>query len=118
MLYYELPKLPASVGKDDKLGLWLKLFSAKTEEDMQQIKAMEVPVMDKAIDTYRSITASQEFRELERMREISRYIEADSLYHAEKRGKELADAKWQAVVADKDAQIARLMAQLDQGADS
>ena len=65
--YFELPKLPAPVGKDDKLKLWLALFRAETEEELRQIEALEVPIMEQAIEAYRSITAASEFREMERL---------------------------------------------------
>ena len=56
--------LPEAVGTDDELKLWLALFSAKTEEDLEKIEAMEVPVMKQAIGLYREVTADEEFREI------------------------------------------------------
>jgi hypothetical protein len=61
--FYELPKLPASIRKNNMLLLWLALFKADTEEELEKIKAMGVPVMDQAINAYYTITASSEFRE-------------------------------------------------------
>ncbi|MDR1936419.1 MAG: hypothetical protein LBS49_12720 [Candidatus Accumulibacter sp.] len=43
--YFELPKLPESVSKDNGLELWLTLFSAETEEELLKIEAMEVPII-------------------------------------------------------------------------
>ena len=40
----------------------------------------------KAISAYHSVTASPEFRELERLRAKARHDEAQALYHAEKKG--------------------------------
>lgn len=45
------------------LLLWLSLFKADTEEELEKIKGMEVPVMSQAINAYYTITASSEFRE-------------------------------------------------------
>ena len=72
--------------KKDTLLLWLSLFRAETEEDLERIKGMGVPTMEHAINAYHSITASPEFHEIERMREKARHDEAQALYHAEQQG--------------------------------
>jgi len=117
MYYFELPKIPALVGADDDLLLWLTLFNAETEEELAKIEALEVSVMKQAIGAYRHVTATPEFREIERLRSKARHDEAQALKNAErrgeKRGEERADEKWQGVVADKDAEIARLREQLE-----
>lgn len=84
--FFELKKLPKDVTEDDRLLLWLSLFNANTEEDLEKIKAMEVPEMNQAINAYYAITASSEFREVERLREKARHDEAQALYHAEQKG--------------------------------
>ena len=63
--------------------LWLSLFRAETEEDLNRIKGMGVPTMEHAISAYYSITASPEFHEIERLREKARHDEAQALSHAE-----------------------------------
>jgi len=110
--YFELPKLPAPVGKDDELRLWLALFKAETEEELRQIEALEVPIMEQAIGAYRSITATSEFREMERLRSKARHDEAQALHHARCEGAREADEKWQSVVAEKEAAVAELREQL------
>ena len=65
--------------------------------------------MSEAIVAYRHVAASPELREVERMRSKARHDEAQALRNAERKERE----KWQGVVADKDAEIARLRAQLD-----
>ena len=108
--FYELPKLPEIVNTDDELKLWLTLFNAKTEEDLKKIEDMEVPVMSQAIGAYREVTATAEFREIERLRSRARHNEASALGHARREGyreaEETINAKWQGVVADKDAALA------------
>jgi predicted transposase/invertase (TIGR01784 family) len=84
--FYELPKLPASIRKSNMLLLWLALFKADTEEELEKIKAMGVPVMDQAISAYYTITASSEFRERERLYEKARHDEAQSMRHARLEG--------------------------------
>ena len=112
--YYELPKLPEVTDSADELGLWLALLNAKTEEDLKKLEDMEVPVMKQAIGAYRAATATDEFRQLERMRADARNREASALGHARREAIRETEEKWQGVVADKDAEIERLRAQLSQ----
>ena len=74
--------MPADVSDGDMLLLWLSLFKAETEEELEKIKEMEVPVMSQAINAYYTITASSEFREKERLRAKARHDEAQALHHA------------------------------------
>lgn len=69
------------------LLLWLSLFKAETEEELEKIKEMEVPVMSQAINAYYTITASSEFREKERLRAKARHDEAQALYNADRNAK-------------------------------
>jgi len=62
-----------------------------------------------AINAYHHITATPEFKEIERMRSKARHDEAQALYNARQEERE----KWQTVITDKDAQIAELQAQLE-----
>ena len=86
--FFELPKLPDDVSQENMLLLWLSLFKADTEEELEKIKGMEVPVMSQAINAYYTITASSEFREKERLRAKARHDEAQALYNAERKGKQ------------------------------
>ena len=69
--------------------------------------------MEQAINAYHKITVTPEFREMERVRSLTRHNEASALHYAESKGKQEERAKWQGVVADKDAEIARLKAELE-----
>jgi predicted transposase/invertase (TIGR01784 family) len=84
--FFELPKIPKTVTKDDGLKLWLALFNAKTEEELKQIEEMGVSVMTQAISAYRHVTATDEFKELERLRSRARNNEASALGHARREG--------------------------------
>jgi len=113
--FFELKKLPDDISDNNRLKLWLALFKANTQEELDKIKATEVKVMEQAINAYNTITVSPEFRELERLRSIARHNEASALRNAKDEERE----KWQGVLADKDAkladkdaEIARLKAQL------
>ena len=103
LIYFELPKLPKSVNIHDGLQLWLKLFDAETEEELKQIEILEAPDMQQAIEAYRSITATEEFRTLERMRSDARHNEASALNNARREGAAEERLKWENVVADKEA---------------
>ena len=70
------------------LLLWLSLFKAETEEELERIKKMEVPVMSQAINAYYTITASSEFREKERLRAKARHDEAQALHNARREAKQ------------------------------
>jgi hypothetical protein len=99
--FFELPKLPDVINADDELKLWLALFRAKTEEELMQIEKLGVTVMEQTIKAYRQITATNEFKELERLRSRARHDEATALRHAA----EVEREKWQCVVATKDYEL-------------
>jgi hypothetical protein len=42
MHYFELPKIPHTVESDNVLELWLSLFNAETEEDLDALANTEV----------------------------------------------------------------------------
>ena len=110
MHYYELPKLPDEITEDSELNIWLMLFKAKTIEDFKRLEDLEVPFVEQTIEAYRSITATSEFKELERMRALARHNEASALKYAREQGLEQGREQereiWQVVVADKDVVIA------------
>jgi predicted transposase/invertase (TIGR01784 family) len=80
--FFELKKLPADINANDLLLLWLSLFKAETEEELLKIEALEVPEMEQAIEAYRTITVTPEFKEMERLRSKARHDEASALNHA------------------------------------
>ena len=102
--FFELRKLPDDVSEKDDLLLWLALFRAETEEDLEKIKNMGVPTMEQAINAYYTITASPEFREIERLREKARHDEAQALHHAKLEGIQQGIQKG---VAERNIEIAR-----------
>jgi len=106
--YYELPKLPKLLNADNAKELWLKLFQADTEEELNEIEALEVPVMSEAVNAYRRVVSSSELREIERLYSKARHNEAAALRHA----KNERDEHWQGVVAEKDAENSELRSQL------
>jgi predicted transposase/invertase (TIGR01784 family) len=110
MHYFELPKLPDDITEDSELNIWLMLFKAKTIEEFKRLEDLEVPFVEQTIEAYRSITATDEFKELERMRVLARHNEASARKYEREQGREQGRKqereKWQVVVADKDAVIA------------
>jgi len=101
MHYFELPKLPKVGATDDELKLWLTLFNAETEEELARIEALGVSVMEQAIGAYRQVTATEEFKELERQRHYAAHNKASVLGHARREERK----KWQDVVSKKDVLI-------------
>ena len=81
-------------------------MKAETEEELAKIKAMEVPVMEQAIDAYCHVKATKEFKELERIRSYARHNEASALAHAAENATNIERKKWQGVVAKKDIALA------------
>ena len=110
MLYFEVRKLPKDIDIKNELELMLSLFRVKTEEELKQLEGLEVPIVTQAIGAYREVVVSPEFAELERLRADARHNEASALANAERK----RDKHWQGVVADKEAEIARLRAMLDE----
>ena len=94
--FFELPKLSGQVSTVCGKELWLKLFKAETEEDLEKIESLGVPVMSEAIQAYRHVSASPEFREIERLRSKARHDEAQALLNAKREERD----KWQGVVAE------------------
>ncbi|MDR1704619.1 MAG: hypothetical protein LBS19_08035 [Clostridiales bacterium] len=82
------------------------LFKAETEEELAKIQALEVAVMEQAIEAYRHITATDEFKELERQRHYAAHNRASALDSARREGVEMEREKWLSVVANKDAILA------------
>jgi len=64
----------------------MSLFKAETKEELEKIKKMGVPAMEQAVNAYYSITASEKFREIERLREKARHDEAQALHYAKQEG--------------------------------
>jgi predicted transposase/invertase (TIGR01784 family) len=113
MHYFEVRKLPRDVDVQNELELMLSLFRVKTEEELKQLEALEVHIVTKAIEAYREITGSREFKELERLRREALSNEAAALHHARYEAIRKNDKKWRGVVAAKDAEIAAAAADKD-----
>ena len=132
--FFELPKLPDVdlIDANSEKDLWLALFNAKTEEELEKLVSSGGEVMSEAVKEYRVITATDEFKYWDMVRERARHDEAQAISNAEKREREkwqkeverirekahhdeaqaISNAekrereKWQDAVADKDAAIA------------
>jgi len=113
--FYELDKLPPLESMNNKKEFWLKLFHAKTEEDLVNLSALEVPVMNEAVAAYKRVAASPEFKEYERIRSKARHDEAQALTNARLQEREIWQAEKEQLqneVEERDARIAMLEAQL------
>ena len=114
MLYFEVQKLPNGIDAGNELELMLSLFRAKTEEELTQLAATEVPIVKQAIGAYGEIIQSSEFREYERLRADARHNEASALAHARKETEQKVTEQWQSVVAEKDAALSEKDAALSE----
>ena len=126
--FFELPKLSQQINGACGKELWLKLFKAETEDDLAKLEALEVPVMNEAVQAYRHVAASPEFRERERLWSKARFDEAQALNNAARKAaqkaEERANKRWQrrldslatqneAALANKDAENAELRAKVE-----
>jgi hypothetical protein len=73
--------------------------------------------MQEAVVAYRQVTATDRFKELERMRMEARRNEASALDYARREERKLANAEFNIVIEEKDAAIEEKDAQLAQAAD-
>jgi predicted transposase/invertase (TIGR01784 family) len=113
ILVFELDKLPEEIDRTNILELFLRLFRADTEEEMENLEKLGVDEMTQMLNAYRDIVSSPDYIDLERKREMNRLDEGQALYHAKMVGKEEAAAEWQGIVADKDAAHAKIVADKD-----
>jgi len=86
MRYFELPKLRGNPDANNMIELWMWLFKARSEKALTKIDELGVKTMKEAIEAFRSITATSEFREMERLRSKARHDEAQALHNAEEKG--------------------------------
>ena len=102
--FYELKKLPKIDALDptSEKDLWLALFNAKTEEELEKLVSDGGAIMSQAVEAYRGVTATDKFKYLEILRERAAHDEAQALYNARMKEREI----WQDVIADKDAALA------------
>jgi len=95
--FFELPKLPNEIDKNDLLLMWLALFKAETEEEINRIDGLGVPELSEAVNAYHTVTTSPEYQEYERLMVKASHDEAQALYNAERRGAEKERKKWKSL---------------------
>ena len=71
--FYELPKLAGvdSIDTTSERDLWLALFNADTEEELEKLISSGGEVMSQAVEAYRGITATLELAALRAQRSNS-----------------------------------------------
>ena len=82
---------------------------SETQQKPKEMEDIEVPVMKQVINAYWSVIASDEFKEFERLRSIGRAKEEAVLAHA----RDEERAKWEKVIAEKDAVHAAELVEID-----
>ena len=63
--------------------------------------------MVEAVEAYRHVSASGEFKELERLRMRAKFDEANALSYARRQGARQEREVWQGVVAEKDKELTK-----------
>jgi len=101
--FFELKKLPEEIDENNLLLIWLKLFNANTEEELQMIDDLGVSEISEAITAYRTVTSSEEYQELERIYVKAELDERQRTYNAIRRA-----------TAEKDAEIAEKVKENDE----
>jgi predicted transposase/invertase (TIGR01784 family) len=111
--YFELPKLHGidSIDMNSEQDLWLALFNAETEEELEKLATGGGVIMSQAIEAYHGITATEEFKYLEYLRSKARHDEAQAIWNAEMRGAEAEREKWQSI-AEENERLRRENAEL------
>ncbi|MCL1987747.1 MAG: Rpn family recombination-promoting nuclease/putative transposase [Firmicutes bacterium] len=86
--FFELPKMPnvATIDTTSEQDLWLALFNASTEEELEELISKGGKVMGQAVTAYRSITADEQYKYLERLRDKRERDEAQALSNARDKG--------------------------------
>ena len=102
--FFELPKMHDvdSLDPNSEKDLWLALFNAKTEEELEKLVSTGGEVMSQAVEAYRGVTATEKFRYMEILRERAQHDEAQAIGNAVRK----EAAKWQSLIVDRDALIA------------
>ena len=108
--FFELPKLPSvdSIDTTSEKDLWLALFNAETEEELEKLIASGGEVMSQAVEAYRGITATEEFKYLEYLRAKTGHDEAQALNNARKQGAKERDVHWQGVAEENERLLQEL----------
>ena len=102
--FFELPKLQDvnAIDMASEKDLWLALFNAETEEDLEKLSQSGGAIMTEAIQAYHSVTATETFRNLEWMRQKAAHDEAQALANARRQ----RDEFWQGVADERDLAVA------------
>ena len=87
-----------------KIGLWLKVLAAETEEELTELKELGLSSMVEALAVYRTLTSSPEFLRAEHIDSKARHDEAQALKNAERK----RDEHWQEIIDKKDAEISAI----------
>jgi predicted transposase/invertase (TIGR01784 family) len=105
---YEVRKVPRDPDVKNELEMILSLFRARTEEELSKLEEKGVSIVSEAIGVYRDIMASNEFKEIERLRLRAGHDEATALEAARQKEREKLQrvlANKAAALADKDAAL-------------
>ena len=117
--FFELQKLEdiETLDLTNEKNLWLALFNAETEEELEKLVSIGGEIMNQAVQAYHNITATEEFRTIEWTRRKTEHDAAQAMTNAINNAEKRRDEHWQSVVADKDAILADKEMKLKKQAD-
>ena len=104
--FFELPKLASvdAIDTTSEKDLWLALFNAETEEELETLSQSGGAVMSEAVKAYHSVTTTDEYKNLEWLRRKTAHDEAQALGNARRLGEEhgakTERKKWQDVAKE------------------
>ncbi|MCL1865833.1 MAG: Rpn family recombination-promoting nuclease/putative transposase [Oscillospiraceae bacterium] len=105
---FELDKLPKEIDVSNMLELFLRVFKADTEEELEALEKLEVDEMKQMVNAYHDIVNSPDYAYLERRRLMDSMDENQAINNAVRK----AEKRWEGERSDMQAEIARLREQL------
>ena len=106
--FFELTKISKEINKDDITELWLQLINAETKEELEMLEQTGVAPIQKAVYVLHKMSEDEKIQEIARLREKAAFDEATAIHYERKEERE----KWQAVIMDKDSQLADMGSQI------
>lgn len=85
--FFELPKIPKNIDANNEIELWLKLISAETYEELDELENTKSKEIKSALDYVKKLNADDQFKRQVEMREMALIEEKSALSFAKNEGK-------------------------------
>jgi predicted transposase/invertase (TIGR01784 family) len=121
MHFFELEKLGKEINPDDRLELWLQLINAETKEELDMLEKTGDAPIQKAVYTLYQMSEDEKLQEMARQREKALHDYVSDMNGARREGIEIGIEQGIEIgiersakaLAEKDALIKELQAQLE-----